>query len=83
MDIEGAGMAALKGASRIISEHKPKLAICVYHKYQDIWEIPAYIWSLCLEYTLHLRHHLDSAVETVLYVVFTLNLEWLYNHLDY
>lgn len=46
MDIEGAEFAALKGAERIICNQKPKLAISVYHRREDIWEIP----KLLLEY---------------------------------
>jgi FkbM family methyltransferase len=67
MDIEGAELAALKGARLIISGQKPKLAICVYHKFEDIWEIPEYIWSLAPEYSLYLRHHSPLSTETVLY----------------
>jgi FkbM family methyltransferase len=67
MDIEGAEMEALKGAERIIREQKPKLAICVYHKPEDIWQIPRRILDFCPEYTFYLRHYSIFTTETVLY----------------
>lgn len=42
MDIEGAELETLKGASRLIAEQKPKLAVCVYHKPEDIFTIPEF-----------------------------------------
>ncbi len=67
MDIEGSELEALKGAEKLIKRCKPKLAICVYHKPEDIIEIPMYIKSLVPEYKLYLRHYSFSASETVLY----------------
>lgn len=46
MDIEGSEMAALSGAARVIREISPALAICVYHKRDDLITIPQYIDSL-------------------------------------
>lgn len=69
MDIEGAELQALQGAKRTIQMYKPKLAICVYHKNEDILDIPNYILSIVPEYRLYLRHHNISATETVLYAI--------------
>ena len=69
MDIEGSELAALRGAERIIREQRPKLAICVYHKPEDMWEIPSFILSCHPDYKLYLRHHSMLADETVLYAV--------------
>jgi len=69
MDIEGAELNALKGAKETILRYKPKLAICVYHKPEDIWEIPSYILSLNNDYRLYLRHYSLVTAETVLYAV--------------
>ena len=69
MDIEGAELAALRGAERIIREQRPKLAICVYHKPEDIWEIPDLILQYHSDYKLYLRHYTNSFGDTVLYAI--------------
>lgn len=67
MDIEGAEYEALTGAKRMISEQKPKLAICVYHKPEDIWKIPELILELNEDYRFYMRHYSYKDNETVLY----------------
>ena len=67
MDIEGAELQALFGAEKTIKKYKPKLAICIYHRLEDILEIPAYIHSIVPEYKFYIRHYSFSTSETVLY----------------
>jgi FkbM family methyltransferase len=67
MDIEGAELAALNGAQATIRRHRPKLAIAVYHKLVDFWEIPQWIDQLGLGYRFHLRHFTIHAEETMLF----------------
>ena len=67
MDIEGSEIKALKGAKQTIISYKPKLIICVYHKPEDLWDIPLYINSLELGYKFYLGHHKHDFSETVLY----------------
>lgn len=67
MDIEGSELAALKGAAQTIRTDKPFLAICVYHKREDLITIPQYLKELVPEYKLYLRHHSLTPVDTVLY----------------
>ena len=69
MDVEGAELEALRGAKETIRRDRPKLAICIYHKPEDMTEIPLYIKELVPEYRLYIRHHTDIQVETVLYAV--------------
>lgn len=70
MDIEGAELAALKGAEKIIRENRPKLAVCLYHNPQDLFEIPLYIKELNPDYKLFVYHHnVFGHTETVLYAV--------------
>ncbi len=68
LDIEGAEIDALNGAKRLIQNKSP-LAVCVYHKPADLWQIPKLIKSLNPEYRLYLRHHSSCMFETVLYAV--------------
>lgn len=69
MDIEGAEMNALEGMKSIIMEQKPKLAICIYHLYDDLWNIPKYIHELVPEYKLYMRHYSKINEETVIYAI--------------
>ena len=57
------------GAEKTIVNHKPKLAICVYHKAEDIWKIPEYLMQLRPDYDFYLRHYSFEASETVLYAI--------------
>lgn len=65
-DIEGSELKGLEGAKETIIRNKPDLAICVYHKADDLYTIPNYILSLCPEYKIYLRHYQLSRYETVL-----------------
>ena len=67
MDIEGAELKALQGAAETIKRDKPKLAICIYHKPEDLWEIPRYIDSLVPEYKFYIKHFGWRYTSTVLY----------------
>jgi FkbM family methyltransferase len=69
MDIEGAELKALDGARKTILANKPTLAICVYHHFKDLWEIPLFIKSLVPEYRIYLRHHTKLEYETVCYAL--------------
>lgn len=67
MDIEGAELEALKGAAKSIRKWKPQMAICLYHKRQDVYELPLYILSLVPDYKFYVRHYSTCLAETVLY----------------
>ncbi len=67
MDIEGAEYKALIGCEKTIKEYKPKLAISVYHKPEDIIEIPFIIKKYNPDYKFALRHYTSSSDETILY----------------
>lgn len=57
MDIEGAEINVLQGAKKIIAEQKPVLAICAYHRPEDLVELPRVIKSCCDDYVFYLRKY--------------------------
>ncbi len=67
MDIEGSEINALLGAKNILMNDKPKLAISIYHKASDLWEIPLLIKRLVPEYKIFIRHNSINYSETVMY----------------
>jgi len=67
MDIEGAELNALRGAENILRTQKPKLAISLYHKPEDLWQIPQYLTSVVPQYRYWARWHSYRATEFVLY----------------
>lgn len=69
LDIQGEELSALKGAEKTIREFKPKMAICVYHKMEDILDVTEWILNLNMEYKIFLRHHADDINDTVLYTI--------------
>ncbi len=64
MDIEGAEKAALSGFSKTISKRHPKLAICTYHGYEDIWKIPYMIDKMYKGYKFYFRHYGGNTIPT-------------------
>lgn len=69
MDVEGAELASLKGAQKVISSNLPTLAICIYHSDTDMIDIPEYIMGKYPSYSLYIRHYSYRFNETVLYAV--------------
>lgn len=69
MDVEGSELESLQGAKRTIFNNKPKLAISIYHKPEDMVTIPLYVQSLVPEYKFYIRHLSNLWTETVLYAV--------------
>jgi len=66
LDVEGSEKKAILGAEQTIRKHRPMLAIAVYHRPEDLWEIPL-ILSTLQDYKFYLRHYTQFYHETVLY----------------
>lgn len=67
MDIEGSELKALQGAKEHIKHDKPKIAISVYHKPQDFYEVFDFIKSIHPNYKVFFRHYNEGWGESVLY----------------
>ena len=53
MDVEGAEMQVLHGMEQTILRYKPKLAVCIYHKHEDLSDIGSYLLQLVPEYRFY------------------------------
>lgn len=69
MDIEGAELLALEGARTLITQHKPVLAIAVYHRPTDMWDVPTKVLEMNSDYKIYIRHYTESIYESVMYFV--------------
>lgn len=69
MDIEGSEIPALNGARETIKRYKPKLAISVYHKWDDLKIIPKLINDIYPGYKFYLDCTTGFGGEAVLYCI--------------
>jgi FkbM family methyltransferase len=69
MDIEGAEPDAIGGAAGVIREHRPIMAICLYHATRHLWEIPLFLKELLPSYNLHLRRYSNDCWELICYAI--------------
>ena len=56
-DVEGSEREALAGSEQTIKKYKPRLIVSLYHRTEDLIELPLYIKELNPEYRFYLRHH--------------------------
>jgi FkbM family methyltransferase len=57
LEIEGSEVDALSGAINSISRNRPKMALSIYHRPQDLELIISYVLDLQLNYKVALRAH--------------------------
>ncbi len=55
MDVEGLELDILKGSIEYIKKFRPYMAICVYHRIEDIYEIPKFLRNKGCNYSYILR----------------------------
>jgi FkbM family methyltransferase len=55
MDIEGAEVMALQGAQDTIRHFQPRLAICLYHQWDDVFAIPRAIQATGVDYAFRFK----------------------------
>jgi FkbM family methyltransferase len=68
-DVEGNELAALRGAERLLLEASPLLALSVYHRPNDLWELPSYLASFNAGYQFFLRTHGEDGMDVVCYAI--------------
>lgn len=68
-DVEGAEWEALKGTEALIAEARPRLAVSVYHRPDDLWQLPLYLRRLDSSYSLFLRTQGEDGTDVICYAV--------------
>ena len=68
MDIEGAEYEALLGARNLIMENRPRMAISVYHKFEDFVTLADLVLGMHPDYRIAFRHYGFDELETIMYV---------------
>jgi len=69
LDVEGDEMAALEGAAETLRRAQPVVAVCIYHRPADLWEIPEFLRGVLPRHSAHLRLHEQDGFELVTYAV--------------
>lgn len=69
LDIEGAERAAIAGMRETLERARPAVAVSIYHRPEDLWELPLLIHDLLPDARLFVRQHGHNGFDTVLYAV--------------
>jgi FkbM family methyltransferase len=69
LDVEGAEADVLDGAQALLGRTRPHLAVSVYHRPGDLWEIARDLAALDLGYRFLLRTHGVDGADLVLYAI--------------
>jgi FkbM family methyltransferase len=71
MDVENAELKALEGAYNTIVEHRPQMAISIYHSNEQFYGIPPLLNKWLENYVFKLGHYTerDDLAETILYAI--------------
>lgn len=73
MDVEGAEMHILEGASKTIKKFKPSLAVAIYHGgelfMEDFYKVPIFIKEITENYNYYIRTFSPWGGETVLFCI--------------
>jgi len=72
LDVEGAEANALRGARQTIARHRPNMAVCTYHRPDDLSVLTGALRDLPGGYRLKLRHHSPILFDSVIYAVWPL-----------
>jgi FkbM family methyltransferase len=69
LDIEGAEAEALAGCRGLAADIRTILAVSVYHRPCDLWELPILLASMCPEHRLFLRTEGEDGADLICYAM--------------
>ena len=67
LDTEGHEKKILLGAKKLISNSKLNLAVSVYHRIDDLWNILIYLKKINKKFKFYLKNYSGFSYETILY----------------
>jgi FkbM family methyltransferase len=67
LDVEGAEKDALHGAKDILATSRPVIAMSLYHRPEDLCELPEVLFGFCEDYSFYVRQHYFNSFDCVLY----------------
>ncbi|HYC62678.1 MAG TPA: FkbM family methyltransferase [Thermoanaerobaculia bacterium] len=68
-DVEGGEWEALRGTERLLAASPPLLAVSIYHRPDDLWQLPLYLHRLNLGYRLYLRTQGEDGMDVICYAI--------------
>jgi FkbM family methyltransferase len=69
LDVEGDELDALEGARKTLYRAQPVVAVCVYHRPEDLWKIPLFLDEVLPHHRKYLRAHAYDGFELVAYAI--------------
>jgi FkbM family methyltransferase len=69
LDVEGDELRALQGGRKTLRECQPVVAVCAYHRPEDLWTLPLFLHETLPAHRLYLRAHAGDGFELVVYAV--------------
>ena len=67
LDVEGGEQNVLRGGIKSIKKFRPGLAISIYHKLEDFFQIPLLINDLVTDYIFHIGLFDPYCIDTILF----------------
>lgn len=69
LHLEGGELAALKGARKMLVDHRPLVAVTVYHNADGLWKTARWLMQTLPDYRFLLRIHAWCGTGAVIYVI--------------
>jgi FkbM family methyltransferase len=69
LDVEGSEIEVLKGGLKSITKDRPCLAVSIYHRKKDMFQIPLFLSEKLDGYRWHLGHYSKTFWDTVWYAI--------------
>jgi FkbM family methyltransferase len=69
LDVEGDELQALEGGRQTLKRTQPIVAVCIYHRPEDLWTIPLFLQEILPSHRKYLRVHAWDGFELVAYAV--------------